>query len=104
MPKTFAWLPQLYQLVAAGRTTKAIDLLFGKVDSLLCAGSFEEIDALLRTIEVDCLDTTLLVGVLSITVSAKNHLRDRAALAKRIEQRLKLLAPDRIDRLLTGLL
>jgi len=81
----------------------AMDTLFDVFDDLHCARKFEQSNALLETVEVDRLNTTLLVGVLSITYQARSHLPSRTAVVQKIEERLTLLAPDRVVSLVKGL-
>jgi len=97
------WLDEVYSLVARDHVDEAIDILFRNVDELLTAGAFDRCNDLLRTIDLKRLDTHLLVGLATITLPAASELSFRSALLARIETRLKLLAPERVDRLLAGL-
>ncbi len=80
-----------------------IDVLFKRVDDLLSSGNFAACDKFLDAFDVNAHDTNLLVGVLSITVNAKDGLEARPRLVERVEARLMQLAPDRIDGLMSGL-
>lgn len=97
------WLEDMYCLVAKGDIDNALDVLFDKVDDLLLAGSFEECNRLLPLIDVGRLDTHLLVSVLSITKAASGLLPARQQLVRRVEERLAVIAPERVERLLGGL-
>jgi hypothetical protein len=97
------WLPEVYTLVAEGRNDAAIDRVFGEIDDLLLGGAFSAVDDILLEVELAKLNTTLLVGFLTITFAAKTRLFGREDFVRRVEQRLLVLAPDRIDGLLRGL-
>jgi hypothetical protein len=100
---SLTWLGDVYSLVAQGRFEAAIDVLFRNVDALLLAGQFSRCNELLRAIDLKRLDTNLLVGALSITVSAADRLPGRAHFVERVARQLEVLAPGRVERLLAGL-
>ena len=105
MQKTFDWLQQIYRLVEAGgghNIDDAIDLLFDHIDEMFLEGRFEECNDLLPKIDLEKMDTYLLVGLLSITFAAKNKLSYHPEFESKIEERLKVLAPDRAHRLIRG--
>jgi hypothetical protein len=97
------WLGDVYSLVARDRFDAAIDILFRNVDALLLTGQFNRCNDLLRAIDPKRLDTNLLVGALSITVSAADKLPGRGHLVERVAKRLESVAPGRVERLLAGL-
>lgn len=99
---TKTWLYDLYALVQEEEIDDAIDLLFDQVDDLLLAGDFEECNNLLLSIDVKMLDVNLLVALLTITYPAKDELRDRGSVVRRIAKRLRALAPERAEGLLRG--
>ncbi len=80
-----------------------IDELFERVDRWHSEGEFDKSDEHLRGLDVDALDTYQIVGVLSITLPAKESLTEREAFVERARQRLLVLAPDRIVGLMQGL-
>lgn len=96
-------LNDIYVLVSGGKPDEAIDVLFDYVDGLLCDGNFDECNDLLNVVDFERLDSNLVVGFLSITISAKDKLRSRSNFVERAEGRLKILAPDRVDNLMSGL-
>lgn len=96
-------LTDLYSLVARGRPDDAIDILFQNVDELLTRGDFAGCDELLRVVDLNHLDTNLVVALLSITAGASAHLRERGAVFARAKEVLLKLSPSRADRLLDGL-
>ncbi|MFO7561391.1 MAG: hypothetical protein R6X02_02005 [Enhygromyxa sp.] len=97
------WLASLYELVEQGSIDEAIDLLFDHVNDLLFDDRADECDELLQAIDLDRLDTNLLVSLLSVTLPARAVLPSRPALVERVDRRLTELAPARVDRLLSGL-
>lgn len=60
-------------------------------------------DVFLDTLDVDRLNSDLLIGVLTITNAAKAKLPARPALIERIRDRLEVEALGRTERLLAGL-
>jgi hypothetical protein len=101
--KDDACLTNIYLLVDQHRVDDATNILFERMDELLSAGKFQLCDDLLRSIDLQRLDTNLVVAVLSITLVAADHLPYRQRFVERAVQRLEHLAPERVDRLLDGL-
>jgi len=99
----FSWLAHLYILVDEGHIDQSIDVLYDRVDDLLLAGDFGTVDNLLGIIDLDRLDSYLLIGMLSITLAAASKLPSRPEFVEKVRGRLTLLAPDRVGRLLKGL-
>ena len=97
------WLGDVYALVDGGHIDRAVDIVFDQIDDLLIAENFGRCNELLLTVDPQRLDTHLMVSVLSITKSAACRLPNRAILFHRVEERLRVVAPDRIVRLLDGL-
>lgn len=102
-PNALDWIDELYDFVAHERTDDAVDLLFKHVDELLSAERFDQCDEILRVVDLNRLDTHLIVALLSITLSASGQLPYRTPLLEHARDRLSVLAPDRVDRLLSGL-
>lgn len=101
-PLSLIWLEEVYSLVDHDPDA-AIDVLFARVDDWLSAGEFHHCNTLLQTMDTQRLDTNLLVAVLSATHRVAEYLPDRPAFVHRVRARLQDLAPDRVERLLTGL-
>lgn len=97
------WLEDIYSLVAQRKIDEAIDILFRHVNEMLCRNEFVLCNDLLYTVDLKRLDTNLLVGLLTITLPASTELPFRAKLVKRIEEKLRILAPGRAERILNGL-
>jgi hypothetical protein len=98
-----AWLDDVYSLVGRHEIDTALDVVFTRFDDLLSAGDWDGCDSVLRAIDIQRLDTHLLVGVLSATLPAKDKLTARDKLVERTERRLRTVEPDRVGRLLVGL-
>lgn len=96
------WLEEIYQLCESN-TDKGIDLLFSKIDELLLKEDFELCDDILCTIDLQKLNTSMLLGLLSITFTAADKLPYRSKLITNIEAILKVLEPARVENLLKGL-
>lgn len=98
-PNKFGWLSEVYKLTAEGRVNAAIDVLFENVDEL----NSDDCDQLLHAVDLNRLDTHLLVGLLSITLSRAADLTHRSKVVEMVERRLEEIAPDRVARLMVGL-
>lgn len=96
-------MTDIYRLVASGKTDLAADMIFDRVDDLLCAGQFQEVDALLERIDVEQLDITACLCFLSVCLRAEPHLAAWPGMVQRVAARVRTLAPDRYERLMRGL-
>jgi hypothetical protein len=97
------WLNLIYDFVENNLVDEAIDLLFTKINELLVNKKFECCNTLLKAIEIKRLNIDLLLGLLSITLSAANKLPFRKELILNIEKRIAELAPNRVRSLLKNL-
>lgn len=102
-PRGLAWLDNVYVFVAQGNVDDAVDIIFDRLDDALCEGDFRACDSVLRATDLSRLDTHAIVGFLSITLAAREQLHERSRFVTRAERRLRVLAPDRIDGLMSGL-
>lgn len=100
MSEIFTTNDQILDCLTKGEIDDAIDILFDTFDDLFMDGEFEKADELLPTIEVEKLDTNLLVALLVITYPAKEKLSNRPAVVERVKERLYEIAPDRARELL----
>ena len=98
-----AWLAEIYGHVQRSQPDSAIDVLFAEFDDLLSGGDFAAADDVLTGLDLYRLDTSLLVGALSISAAASEHLPGRGRFVERVEARLQQLAPGRVERLMSGL-
>ena len=71
------WLTDAVSLENAGREDEALDLVYRNVDELLRNGQFNDVETLIREVNVDDLPTDVMLGILSITLSARGHLPSR---------------------------
>lgn len=94
---------KVYELVAAGQPEAAADVIYDLFDDALGDGRIEDVDQLLGHIDIERLSVFPLVGLLTITSAAREHLPARAALYEKIAARIRLELPDRVDRILVGL-
>ena len=97
------WLDDMYALDADNNCDGAIDLLFEGLDELLLAEHYDNCDAILQALDVGRMSATLLIGCISFIRPASYHLPSYPTFFEAAESRLRVLAPDRVDRLLWGL-
>lgn len=102
-PSRLDWMTRMYQLVARKEIDDALEILYDELLDLQTAGRFAECNEMLALLDVDGLDTNLMVGVLVVTYQAKDRLSHRARILKKIERRLAELAPNRIEALIGNL-
>lgn len=82
---------------------EVMTLLFDTVDGALMAPDGHlAVDTFLGALNVERLNTTLLIGILTVTNAAKARLPSRQALVERIRDRLEVVASGRAMRLLSG--
>jgi len=101
----FDWIENIYNNINKSLIDNAIDILFKNMNDYFCNGEFEIADEALNIIDINKLDSNLVIGVLSITFAARNHLKNRDAFYKNaVRYYLKRKeSKDRIRRLLVGL-
>jgi hypothetical protein len=82
-----------------------VDLIYREVDNLLRAGSFSQVDDLIRNVDPESNDWSLveLLAFVSITHAAKQHLQERRGLFERVRRYLESVDPSRVVELLDGL-
>ena len=95
-------MSDLLQRLALVTDDELIDLIYGKVDELLCSGKFGDVDAQLTSIPVDSLQVVHLIGLVSITYAARDKLPSWSAFVARVRAHLEVVEPTRVDRLLDG--
>lgn len=79
-----------------------MDEIFGRLDDLFLDGNFADADRLLQVIDLEQLDTNLLVGLMCISCPARKQLPSYDALLLRVRARLGQLAPNRVEALMKG--
>lgn len=97
------WLTEFYKLSENKSYDQALDLLFIKVDDAMYADDWLGIDSMLQKIDINRLETNLLVGILTATLPGKSRLAERADFYQRARSKMMELAADRIVGLTSGL-
>ena len=64
---------------------EALDLAFDQIDDAFLEGRFDWVDQFLKIADVESMSVSLLVGILTITVSAESKLRHRSEFRNRAE-------------------
>ena len=104
------WLKKCLELQTAGDDRRALDVMFDAIDNACWTcdpkgdgtGDFGPLDESFEAIDISGLNTTLLVGLLTITLPLWKR-PSRQELAYRIKQRLLELMPRKDFDRLTGL-
>ncbi len=98
------WMDQVYELASSDTPRKALGVIIENFDRLFEAAAFMEADEVCRAFDVERVNnTSVLVSLLMATFVAKDRLRGRGALIRRVEERLTELVPDRVASLLRTL-
>jgi hypothetical protein len=85
-----------------GRTDDALDLLYDSIDDRFRSALFEDVDALLSSIDPEHASIDVLLGVLTATLPAASLLPSRSELLKQVRGMLES-AGEPSDQLLAGL-
>lgn len=96
------WMHTVIELDRAANTDAALDMLFKQVDSMLSKGELEDVNAILAAMPLEGPSLTLMMGVLSITRPASQHLASREKFFNRVYALCKAMRRD-ADALLGGL-
>ncbi len=99
---TDVWLTAVYRLVKKGESNDgAIDIVYDRIDDLHREGEFDQVDEILQRVDLDQLNSTLMVAFLCITklASERGHLPYRPTFVKRIVARMESMGiePERIE-------
>ena len=96
---------EVYRLIAADKSRKALTEIYDFLDDLLLEHRFTVVDLILKAVDLGKLDSTCMIGFLSITYIYHHQLAQRDPLLLRIK--LECLAQgyseEKVDRLLGGL-
>ena len=79
-----AWLQALLELDKKGQSDAALDELFDRIDEMLSASEYEMVDGILGCMPLEGPSLTLMMGLLSITRPAAEHLPSRARYFERV--------------------
>jgi hypothetical protein len=93
------WFMRATHQFIAGERTVSLDLIYDTIDNMLIIAEFEKVDQLLQEIDIHNTPTTLLIGVLTITLTACDQLSFRAEFFNSIQSELK-----QRDKLIPGML
>lgn len=99
----YSWLEDVYHLTSINNPSDAIDILYTHMDDYLLAGNFAACNEILSLIDINKLDSYLIVSVLSITVRASSRLKERIEFLEKAKNYLKQEVPDSWESLLKGL-
>lgn len=91
---------EIYEAIANKQIHKAVCLVFKLADALMTAGQFDQVDAFYESLDFEQLDSNLIVCLLVTAHWAPEHLKTIDRLRDRARERLKILAPDRYERLM----
>ncbi len=91
------------KLEQSGEVRKALDLLYKIIDELIQNNNFKDCDEFIKDLDVNELNTHLLIGIFTITAPYANQLHNREDLFARVQSRLSGLTPERINKLTLNL-
>jgi hypothetical protein len=80
------WLSFALRLDRKGQRDRSLDVLANRVDLLLSAKKFNEVDAMFEWVPTDAPSITFLMALLSLTLPATQRLPNRAAFYERVWQ------------------
>jgi hypothetical protein len=76
------------RLASQGKIDAALDLIYDRADEMLLAGELEALDALIEGLDVEQLSVDVLLGVLTITLPAKDKLTTRKEFFESVQRSL----------------
>jgi hypothetical protein len=98
------FLDGVYQAVARGDIDGATDEVFDRIDGLLENGEFAACDCIFQRIDLDRLDSNLMVAFLVITLPASEHLHERGPFYREVQRNLtRDRGPEAVEQILRGL-
>jgi len=98
------WINNVYTMLTQHKENLALDLIFRSCNDAFEKGHFEYINNGLISIDINRLNITLMIGILTATLPAKHKLRYRRNFYKKVRKVLMSIAPSRVDSLLDGLI
>jgi hypothetical protein len=96
------WMQAVRKLDENGQSDAALDEMFDHIDSMLSSQEFSDVDAILGAMPVEGPSLTLMMGLLSITRPAAQHLPSRRQYFDRVFRLCNAMRRD-ADSLLGGL-
>ncbi len=85
---TRTFLDNANRLDQRGQTDAALDIIFDQIDEMLLAGKFNRVDQLLAETTPSDFSVELLLGILTVTLPAKNRLPNRIGFVGQVRQTL----------------
>jgi hypothetical protein len=82
---------------------RKIDHIFEHIDEKFQSGNFNEVNEMLKLIKIDNKTSYELIAYLSITLLAKDKLPYRTEFMAKVRERLEVITPDRVEKLMKGL-
>lgn len=101
-PSLPEWMQIVLRLDEENQPDSALDELFRRIDALLSSREFQEVDDALAVMPVEGPSLTVMMGLLSITRPAAEHLSSRERFFNRVYRLCKAMRRD-ADSLLGGL-
>jgi len=80
-------LNEIYELSDKDENDLAIDILFEAIDDSFLLGDFISVDNLITSADIEKLNSYTAVGILSITLAAKEHLYHRAQFLEKAKEK-----------------
>lgn len=96
------WMRAVRVLDEKGQADAALDDMFDRIDPMLSSGQYNKVDAILAAMSVEGPSLTLMMGLLSITRPAAQHLPSRQRFFERVYRLCKAMRRD-AELLLGGL-
>jgi len=96
------WMRPVLKEDQRGQSDVALDEMFDRIDPMLSSGKYSEVDAILTAMPVEGPSLTLMMGLLSITRPAAQHLPSRQRFFDRVYRLCRAMRRD-ADSLLGGL-
>lgn len=97
-----SWMREVIRLDNDNRSDAALDELFDQIDILLSSGEFSKVDSIIAAMPVEGPSLTLMMGLLSITRPACEHLPSRVRYFERVHRLCNAMRRD-AESLLGGL-
>jgi hypothetical protein len=82
---------------------RALDDLYRRINDKLCAGDFSGVDTELGLVDIEQVNTVMLLGWLTITLEAKDKLTMRKNFAADVRKKLERIDYKRVNAQLSGL-
>jgi hypothetical protein len=96
------WVQSVLRLDETDQTAAALDTLFGRIDSMLSASDFDKVDGIVAGMPIEGPSLSLMMGLLSITRPAAEHLPSRQEFFTRVYRLCRAMGRD-AESLLSGL-